>query len=90
MCNQKIKVYRININSKRCTGCNDCVVSCPINFDQLREKSYLTEENAVLLVKNGCAVEIYNENRKINCDGCGVCIENCPLKALSMKIIEII
>jgi len=50
----------------------------------------LTEENAVLLVKNGCAVEIYNENRKINCDGCGVCIENCPLKALSMKIIEII
>lgn len=85
-----MKIYRINVNKNKCTGCNDCVVSCPVNFDQLRGKSYLTEENAVLLVKNGCAYEIYNENRKINCDGCGVCIELCPLQALTMKIEELL
>jgi 4Fe-4S ferredoxin len=85
-----MKVYRIDINKVLCTGCNDCVVSCPVNFDQLREKGFLGDKNAVILVKNGYANEIFNESRPINCTGCGVCVEICPQNAIKIKIEELI
>lgn len=84
-----MQVYRLKINRNICTGCNVCVVSCPINFDQLKNKSFLNKENAVILVKNGIAFNIYKENRKINCDGCGVCIKNCPQNAIKLEIVEV-
>ena len=83
-----MQIYRLKINRNICSGCNVCVVSCPINFDQLREKGFLTEENAVILVKNGIAYDVYDDNRKINCDGCGVCLENCPQEAITIEILE--
>ncbi len=83
-----MQIYRLKINRNRCSGCNVCVVSCPINFDQLRSKGYLSIENAVLLVKNGTAYDIYDDNRKFNCDGCGICIENCPQEAIKIEILE--
>jgi ferredoxin len=49
---------------------------------------FLTRENAVILVKNGTAYDIYEENRKFNCDGCGVCIKFCPVSALQLEILE--
>ena len=79
-----MQVYRLKINRHICTGCNVCVVSCPINFDQLKNKSFLKKENAVILVKNEVAFDIYYENRRINCDGCGVCTYNCPTNALKV------
>jgi len=84
-----MQVYRLKINRNICTGCNICVVSCPINFDQLKNKSFLSEENAVILVKNGIAFDVYDDNRKVNCDGCGVCIQNCPQSAIQLEIIEV-
>ncbi len=84
-----MQVYRLKINRNICTGCNVCVVSCPINFDQLKNTSSLSEENAVILVKNGIAFDIYKENRKINCDGCGVCIKNCPQNAIRLEIVVV-
>jgi len=84
-----MQVYKIKINHNLCTGCNVCVVSCPINFDQLRKKGKLTDENAVILVKNGIARPIYVEERNVNCDGCGVCQEACPQSAISLEIIEV-
>jgi len=65
------------------------VVSCPINFDQLRSKGYLSKENACLLVKNGIAYDIFDEKRKANCDGCGICLECCPQSVIQLEIIEI-
>ncbi len=85
-----MKVYRIEVNKVLCTGCNDCVVSCPVNFDQLKEKGYLNDKNAVILVKNGYANEVYDENRTINCTGCGVCVEVCPRKAINIKIVQML
>ena len=84
-----MQIYRLNVNRNTCSGCNVCVVSCPINFDQLKLKGELTKKNAVLLVKNGMAYDIYEEERKFNCDGCGVCIKCCPQSAISLEIIEV-
>ena len=55
-----MQVYRLKINRNICNGCSVCVVSCPINFDQLKNKSFLNKENAVILVKNGIAFDIYD------------------------------
>ncbi len=84
-----MQIYRLNINRNTCTGCNVCVVSCPINFDQLKNQGFLNQENAVILVKNGIAFNIYDEERKVNCDGCGVCIEACPQSAIKLEILEV-
>jgi len=83
-----MQIYRLKINQVLCTGCNVCVVSCPINFNQLKEKGYLTEKNAVLLVRNGIARNVYEDDRDVNCDGCGVCIENCPQTAIKIEILN--
>lgn len=83
-----MQIYELKINRNTCTGCNVCVVSCPINFNQLRKKSYLNETNAVILVKNGIAGSIYKTDREINCDGCGVCIKMCPQVAIRIEVAE--
>lgn len=83
-----MRVFKIAVNKNRCFGCNDCVVSCPLNFNQLRKDSYLSEKNAVLLVKNGVAYPIYKEERKVNCDGCGVCVQICPARAIRIETVE--
>ncbi|MFX1504088.1 MAG: ferredoxin family protein [Promethearchaeota archaeon] len=83
-----MQIYRLKINKNLCVGCNDCVVSCPINFLQLKEKGYLTKENAVVLVKNGMAYDIYIEGRNVNCDGCGVCLKHCPVSAIELHLVE--
>ncbi len=84
-----MQIYRMKINHNLCTGCNVCVVSCPINFNQLRKKGELTKDNAVILVKNGIARPIYEEERGFNCDGCGVCVEECPQRAIRIQIVEV-
>ena len=83
-----MQVFKVRVNQNRCTGCNVCVVSCPINFKQLKDKGKLTEENAVILVRNGIAIPIYDDERTVNCDGCGVCMKACPQVAMDIKIIE--
>ena len=83
-----MQIYELKINRNTCTGCNVCVVSCPINFNQLRKKSFLNEKNAVILVNNGIAKPIYNAERDINCDGCGVCVKMCPQVAIRIEIME--
>ncbi|MFX1339671.1 MAG: 4Fe-4S dicluster domain-containing protein [Promethearchaeota archaeon] len=82
------QIFKLQINNNTCTGCNACVVSCPINFNQLRKRSYLNEENAVILVKNGLATPIYKNEREVNCDGCGVCVKTCPQVAIKILCVE--
>ncbi len=83
-----MEIYKLKINHIICTGCNICVVSCPVNFDQLKKQGELTDKNAVILVKDGIARPIYNQTRKINCDGCGLCIDLCPQKAIKLEILK--
>ena len=82
-----MQIYRLNINKHLCSGCNDCVVACPVNFERLRVDGFLNQENAVILVKNGLSYEIYDEARKNgNCTGCGICINACPQRAIQIVI----
>jgi ferredoxin len=83
-----MQIYKLKINHNTWTGCNVCVVSCPINFNQLRKSSYLNEKNAVILVKNGMARPIYLSERDYNCDGCGVCVKSCPQVAIRIECME--
>ncbi len=84
-----MQVFKLKINQALCTGCNVCVVSCPINFGRLKDEGQLTEVNAVLLVKNGIAEPIFTDTREKNCDGCGVCVENCPSNAIQVEILSV-
>lgn len=84
-----MQIFTLRINNILCTGCNICVVSCPINFDKLKKDGELTRENAVVLVKNGVAYPIYIDTREKNCDGCGVCIKECPQKAIDILIKQV-
>ena len=82
------QVFTLKINKNTCTGCNVCVVSCPINFKHLKDDGELTRENAVILVKNGVAFPIWEDSRNVNCDGCGLCVESCPQAAIRIEIME--
>jgi len=84
-----MQVYHLKINKNQCIGCNICAISCPINFQQLKEKGFLTPENAVVLIKNGMAYDIFDENRKFNCDGCGVCVKFCPVSAIQIELVKV-
>jgi len=84
-----MQIFKLKINQHLCTGCNVCVVSCPINFNQLKIAGKLTDENAVLLVKNGVARPIFVESRYKNCDGCGVCVKECPQNAIHVEIMNV-
>jgi ferredoxin len=83
-----MQIFKLKVNSNTCTGCNVCVVSCPINFNQLRKHSFLSNKNAVILVKNGIATPIFIEGRETNCDGCGVCVKSCPQVAIRIECVE--
>ena len=84
-----MRIYHLNINKHLCFGCNICSVSCPLHAIQLKEKGYLTKENAVVLVKNGVAYELFEENREFNCDGCGVCQKFCPVSAIKIELVKV-
>ncbi len=84
-----MQIYRVKVNKNACIGCGICYISCPINFNQLKEMGYLSQENAIILVKNGMAYDIFTIDRATNCDGCGVCIKYCPVGALQIEIMEV-
>ncbi|MHA1369610.1 MAG: indolepyruvate ferredoxin oxidoreductase subunit alpha [Promethearchaeota archaeon] len=72
--------YQIKINLFKCIGCGDCMTVCPVNQDIKREKGFLDESNALILVKNS-NVRVINEEL---CTGCGSCIPACPVKAIDI------
>lgn len=71
--------YQIAISKRKCNGCGDCTIACPVN----KTGKIVTEQesNAVLRVKNG-KLGVTNQDL---CDGCGMCIEACPRHALEIR-----
>ena len=76
--------YQIKINYYTCVGCGDCMTACPVNLDVKKEKGFLDESNALILVKNA-NVRIINEEL---CTGCGSCIPACPVSAIDIIMKE--
>jgi NAD-dependent dihydropyrimidine dehydrogenase PreA subunit len=71
--------YQIAIVEKKCNGCGDCTIACPVNTTGKIMSGKI--EEVVLRIKNG-KLEALNQDL---CDGCGMCIEACPRHALKIN-----
>jgi 4Fe-4S ferredoxin len=67
--------FALHVNMERCTGCNNCVVACPVDALELYTVDPITNEK-IYKVKDGKSVVI--DFKQELCAGCGVCVEACP------------
>jgi NAD-dependent dihydropyrimidine dehydrogenase PreA subunit len=74
-----LESYQIAVVEKKCNGCGDCTIACPVNTSGKIMSS--NAEEVVLRVKNG-KLEVINPDL---CDGCGMCIEACSRHALNIN-----
>ncbi|MDO5846416.1 MAG: 4Fe-4S binding protein [Methanocorpusculum sp.] len=75
--------FSMHINMERCTGCNNCVVACPVNALELHVVDPVTTAKIykVLDGKSVC-LDLSHEL----CAGCGVCVEVCPYEVISLVL----
>ncbi len=72
--------FAVHINMERCTGCNNCVVACPVGALELYTEDPVTNEK-IYRVKDGKALVAVIDD--VICAGCGVCYSICPQKAIA-------
>ncbi len=73
--------FALHINMERCTGCNNCVVACPVDALELYTLDPVTDEK-IYKVKNGKAT-VLDFNAEL-CAGCGVCVKACPYDVIQL------
>lgn len=74
--------YRIEIDAKKCNGCNNCTTACPVNAQMFLTRDLPEhQEERVIAIRNGVAVVI----NPFRCDGDGVCMIVCPTDAISIE-----
>ena len=73
--------FAMHINMERCTGCNNCVVACPVNALELCTVDPVSTDK-IYLVQNGKAISL-DLNKEL-CAGCGVCVEACPYNVIRL------
>ncbi|MDO5845466.1 MAG: 4Fe-4S dicluster domain-containing protein [Methanocorpusculum sp.] len=73
--------FAMHINMERCTGCNNCVVACPVNALELCTVDPATSDK-IYQVQNGKAISL-DVNKEL-CAGCGVCVEACPYNVIRL------
>ena len=74
--------FAVHVNMERCTGCNNCVVACPVNALELFSLDPVTKEK-IYEVQDGIAVNL--DFKAELCAGCGVCVEACPYDVISLS-----
>jgi 4Fe-4S ferredoxin len=74
--------FAVHVNLDRCTGCNNCVVACPVNALELHTVDPVTKEK-IYSVKDGKAITL--DLKSELCAGCGVCVEACPYDVIRLK-----
>ena len=77
--------FAVHVNMERCTGCNNCVVACPVNALELWtiDPSSTASTEKIYKVINGDAV-ILDINHEL-CSGCGVCVDACPYDVIQLS-----
>ncbi|WP_319538591.1 4Fe-4S binding protein [uncultured Methanospirillum sp.] len=77
--------FAVHVNMERCTGCNNCVVACPVNALELNtiSPSEASTTDKIYKVVNGDAV-ILDINHEL-CAGCGICVDACPYDVIQLS-----
>lgn len=71
-------MYELRVDKEKCTGCGNCVISCPVNALDNIEICGGKGVEAHILVGNSKA-EVKEQSF---CNGCGVCVTSCPFGAI--------
>jgi 4Fe-4S ferredoxin len=74
--------FSVHVRIERCTGCGNCVASCPVNALEIYTIDPVTKEK-IYSVRNGKSI-IVDVNSEL-CAGCGVCIGACPYGVISLS-----
>lgn len=75
--------FAVHVNMERCTGCNNCVVACPVDALELSTVDPVTTDK-IYKVMNGKAM-VLDVNHEL-CAGCGVCVEACPYNVIRLVV----
>jgi 4Fe-4S ferredoxin len=67
--------FAVHINMENCTGCNNCVVACPVDALELYTAGPVTTDK-IYNVRDGKSVVLDFKGEL--CAGCGVCVQACP------------
>ena len=73
--------FAVHVNMERCSGCNNCVVACPVNALELFTLDPVTKEK-IYVVQDGTAISV--DFKSELCAGCGVCVEACPTDVITL------
>ena len=73
--------FAVHINMDRCTGCNNCVVACPVDALEFHTVDPASKEK-IYTVRNGKSVIL--DFKSELCAGCGVCILACPYEVIRL------
>lgn len=74
--------FAVHVNMEKCTGCNNCVVACPVNALELHTVDPVSKEK-IYKVVDGKAIIL--DVKSELCAGCGVCVEACPYGVIKLK-----
>ena len=67
--------FAVHINMENCTGCNNCVVACPVDALELHTVDPSSKDK-IYKVKDGKSIVLDFKGEL--CAGCGVCVQACP------------
>ena len=67
--------FAVHIDMENCTGCNNCVVACPVDTSELLSIDPVQIEK-IYMVRNGKTGIL--DFRGELCAGDGVCVQACP------------
>jgi 4Fe-4S ferredoxin len=73
--------FAVHINMEDCTGCNNCVVACPVDALELHTVDPATKDK-IYKVKDGKSIVL--DFKSELCAGCGVCVEACPHNVIKL------
>jgi 4Fe-4S ferredoxin len=74
--------FSVHVNMNRCTGCGNCVVSCPVNALELYTLDPVTKDK-IYSVVDGKSISL--DVKMELCAGCGVCVGACPYNVITLS-----